>query len=77
MLVPQGLRFIKPTQHTLEVLSLGEPGDLAAKRRVQRLVGYLLVQEQWVLAEDGSLLPQEGVKCSNISLRKLLFPARD
>ena len=77
MLVLQGLRFIKPTQHTLEVLSLGESGGLAAKRRVQRQVGYLLEQEQWVPAEDGSLLPQEGVKCSNISLRKLLSLTSD
>ena len=32
LLVPQGLRFIKPMQHALEVLSLAEPGGLAAKR---------------------------------------------
>lgn len=48
-----------------------------AKRRVQRLVGRLLGQEQGVLTEDWSLLLQKGVKYSNVSLRKLLFLFRD
>lgn len=61
----------------VEVPSLGKLGGLVANRRVQRLVGCLLRQEQGVLTEDWSLLLQEGVKCSDISLRKLLFLFRN
>lgn len=61
----------------LEVPSLRELGGLATKRRVQRLVGCLLRQKQGVLTEDWSLLLQEGVKYSNVSLRELLFLFRD
>lgn len=61
----------------LEVPPLGELRGLVAKRRVPRLVGCLLGQEQGVLVEDWSLLPQEGVKHSSVSLRKTWFLFRN
>lgn len=60
----------------LDVPSLGQQGGLAAERRVLRLVGCLLGQQDGVLAEDWRLLPQEGAKHSNISLREWMFLIR-
>ena len=71
-----GTRFIKPPQRALQAPSHEKLWGLAAKRRVQGLVGSLLGQEQRVAAEDWSLLSKERVKHGGVRLTETLLLCR-